>query len=400
MRVLALLAAAYVNDASLADVLGDGKDAEGQELGAILRYRALNDLPIDPARLAEAFNAKRQPRGPAGPSYTLTDCDLLVPSQVLACEAVGLTGDAAHLALVHEQLESRDIRVRYAALRAMESVADAASLPLLNELLKNASWAEVVPACAALRMIPHESSFPALIERLEDEKGRLRLDIMYTLNVLYGERSFKQDAAAWKSWYESPEGQAFTVDPERSRAYREANGLFDNQVPTLANFYGLNIYSDRLVFVLDTSLSMKGDKIADLRENTVMMLESFPRHVQYNMVDFGGTITVLYPGGLINDPRTGIEWAREMPMSFGTRSFDAMERGARFDDMDTIYFLSDGAPVASQSDDWASMHALCLLMNRFRPLAMFTVCFKAGPANASAMQTLADQNFGQSTNID
>ena len=251
-----------------------------------------------------------------------------------------------------------------------------------------------------MRMIPHESSFPALIERLGEEQGRMRLDLMYALNTLYGDHSYKQTAEAWETWIESDEGQAFVVDPERSRAYRESKGLFDNQVTQLGDFYGVGVYSDRLVFVLDSSKSMQGEKMDDLRQNVVMTLESFPAHVQYNMVDFGGWITVLYPGGLISDKRMGIEWAEEMPMSWGTRSFDAIERGAQFSGMDTIFFLSDGAPVASQNNRWERMHGLTLLMNRFRPLAVFTVCFKAGGGNAMSMATLAEQNFGQTTNIE
>ena len=147
----------------------------------------------------------------------------------------------------------------------------------------------------------------------------MRLDLMYALNTLNGDYSYRQTAEAWETWLASDEGQNFVVDPERSQAYRNANDLFDNQVTTLGDFYGVGIYSDRLVFVLDSSKSMDKDgKMEDLRANTVMTLESFPRHVRYNMVDFGGSITVLYPGGLIGDTQMGIHGPKQCQVRAAT----------------------------------------------------------------------------------
>ena len=60
---------------------------------------------------------------------------------------------------------------------------------------------------------------------------------------------------------------------------------------------------------------MKGEKIADLRQQTELTLDSLPKYVGYNMVDFGGDITVLYPCGLTADFKQGIDWVRKMPMS-------------------------------------------------------------------------------------
>lgn len=400
VQLYGLLAAAYLNAPELAEAVANCDQDSGPALGAKLRYLALNGIALDPEQVAAAFSARRQPRGPHHPVAELSDYNLLVPSQVLACEAIGLSGAATHLPLVHEALSSKDTRVRQAALQAIAAVGDPSSLPFLQELVTECNWAELVYACDALGRIPHRDSFAPLVERLADETGRMRLDIMYALNSIFGDYSYRQTAEAWAAWLETDEAKQFQVDPARSAAYREANGLFDNQVTTLGDFYGVGIYSDRLVFVLDTSASMKGDKIEDLRNNVVMTLEAFPRHVRYNMVDFGGFITVLYPGSLINDTRPGISWAQEMPMSWGTRSFDAIERGAQFDEQDTIFFLSDGAPIASQNNSWSAMHAMTAYMNRFRPLAVFTVCFKAGGGNAESMAVLARMNYGQTTNIE
>ena len=125
-----MLAAAYTAEPSLADAVTQIAEDGGLLLAAALRYRALNNLALDPQHIADAFAARRQPRGPDLPVAQLADGNLVVPAQVLVCEAIGLSGDTAHLGLLHEALESRDTRVRQAALHAIAALSDPQSLPL------------------------------------------------------------------------------------------------------------------------------------------------------------------------------------------------------------------------------------------------------------------------------
>ena len=247
--------------------------------------------------------------------------------------------------------------------------------------------------------IPAVKSIPALIKLLDQSEGRVRLHIIYALNAIKGEKTTYQNAKQWSQWW-SEHGETFMVDAANSKKFRDAYLPIDMHVPSNGDFYGLPIYSDRLCFVVDTSYSMKGDRIANLREQLTMSVESLDKSVFFNLVDFGGKINIYYEGDLCQDKKGLIDYVAAMPLSGGTRSFDSMEIGMQIGPVDTIYFLSDGRPIASQLNKWPDIHAALSLQNRYRPIAIFSVSFSAGKQNAIEMQRMSRCNDGQSHEIE
>jgi hypothetical protein len=96
----------------------------------------------------------------------------------------------------------------------------------------------------------------------------------------------------------------------------------------------------------------------------------------------------------VNDIKDGVERAEIMPLTYGTRSFDAIWQASRLSGMDTIYFLSDGAPVWGQVEDWPQMQSILMLMYWHRPIALWSVAFEAGKGNANNMRRVSYANFG------
>jgi len=165
-------------------------------------------------------------------------------------------------------------------------------------------------------------------------------------------------------------------------------------------FYGLFIYSDRFCFVVDTSNSMRRERIDSLRSEMATTIKDMARHVQYNIVDFGGNIVTMHEGGLTHDRAKGLERVKTMPLTGGTRSFDAMERAALLYEVDTLMFLSDGAPIRGQFDSWENIRSALFLQTRFYPLAVFSIDFNAGKGNLDNMKGMADEHYGQSESIE
>jgi hypothetical protein len=82
-----------------------------------------------------------------------------------------------------------------------------------------------------------------------------------------------------------------------------------------------------------------------------------------------------------------------MNLSFGTRSFDGLECGALLDEVDTLYFLSDGKPTVSEIDPWDEIRRGLSLLHRQRPLAISAVEFNMA-GNAVPMINMTDENSG------
>ena len=59
-----------------------------------------------------------------------------------------------------------------------------------------------------------------------------------------------------------------------------------------------------------------------------------------------------------------------------------------------------GAPYRSVFNNWGLIHSLIRLMNRYRSIAISSICFKAGRANAECMARMSKENFGHTEEIE
>ena len=403
VREYALIAAAYQPNAAFEQAVSEMDGKSGITPGAQLLYFARSKKALDPAFIEQVVGRlSKQPKPIRSPNGDMMNHVLRLPAMVFACEALGIHGDPAHLVHLNEALSHKDLRVQMEALKAIGRIANTKSVAVLLEHLGDKRfglWPLQIQLLDALGKIPDTRSIPVLIEHLGESEGRIRLHIIYALNAIKGEKSSYQSAKQWSQWW-SENAATFAVDAARSKQFREAYLPIDMHVPSNGDFYGLPIYSDRLCFVVDTSFSMKGDRIANLREQLSMSVESLHKSVHFNLVDFGGKIHIYYEGDLCQDKKGLLEYVTGMPLSGGTRSFDSMEIGMQIDPVDTIYFLSDGRPIASQINKWPGIHAALSLQNRFRPIAIFSVSFSAGKQMAVEMQRMSRCNDGRSHEIE
>ena len=404
VQEFALIAAAYFPSKAFDAAVNELDEKKGAISGLKLLYDVKAGSGVNAELVERAFGRlSKQAKPIRGPNVDMMYQVLHLPAIAPACEALGLSGKDTHVALIHEEaFEHTDVRVQIEAAKAMGRIGSATSVPVLIERIegrKNKSWPVMIAVLDAIGMIPDTTSFQPLIDYLEDEEGRLRLNIVYALNSIRGEKSHLQNSKQWQTWWDENK-ETFKVDVEKTKAFRAAYMPIDMHVPVNGEFYGLPIYSDRLCFVVDTSNSMKGDKIANLREQTEWAIDSLTPPVHFNLVDFGGKIKIYYSGGLCQDKKGCVEYVKAMPMSYATRSLDSMEAGMEIDPVDTIYFLSDGAPIQTQLQNWSNIHTSIDYTNRYRPVAMFTVSFSAGKSNAVQMETLARRNAGRSKEIE
>lgn len=403
---MAIRAAAYAKDAAAAEIVDACTTNDPRIAGARLLYAARMERPLPPGALDAAFapppKAPGLPalpgaRGPKGPADNVPDA-LDVPGLCPAVEALGLLGDPQHLPRICQAAAHEDPRVRLEAARALRRFGSDEAKAFMGRWLQACDWPVAVELAAALGEKPDPRSVPALIERLRKEHGRLRMDLVHALSSIAGGQ-VAQTADAWAGWWKT-NGPSFAVDAEASAAYRARTPVQRIDLVALGFFYSLPIQSDRICYVVDSSMSMKGDRIASLRRNLAESIDGLAKHVRYDIVDFGGDVVVLEADGLLEDRRKGVKRAEDMPLSLGTRAYDGMERAARIPALDTMLFLSDGAPVRGQFNSWPDILRVLSVMHRYAPLAIHSVNFDPNPANAAAMRKLAACRAGRNADVD
>lgn len=399
---LAVLSAAYLRMAGVKDKVGALTAAAPGIQAARLLYQARLQRQVDPESVVRIFS-----RSPAatpeftGLSSALTSYEVRVPSWCLACEALGELGQDKYLPHLHAALDHADVRVRIDAARAIERIGSQQSVPVLVRHLKQGPWPVKLAVVQALGTMPAVEAIPPLIDQLAREKGRLRLDIIYTLSSI-ARGQFGQTAEHWNRWWNANK-DTFRVDPERTKEYRKQVRIQDLDMSdeTLGSFYEIPILSDRVIFVPDTSNSMHGDKIASLKKELSQQLKNLKPHVQFNVVNFGGIVEVMHSGKLMgaSQLKAALDKVADLRLSSGTRTYDAMETAFTFSEVDTIFVLTDGKPVGGQFASWDRIISAVAMINRYRPVMIHTLEFVVPgekKTRTAEMKELARRNSGRS----
>lgn len=399
---LALLSAAYLRVAGVQGKVRALEAAVPTVQAARLLYQARLQLPVDPDQVARIFS--RSPAAPpefTGLSPAFLTYEVRVPSWCLACAALGELGQDQYLKHLHAALDHADVRVRIDAARAIERIGSPQSVPVLVRHLKQGPWPVKLAVVQALATIPSADAIAPLIEQLAREKGRLRLDIIYTLSSIT-RGQFGQTVEHWNRWWNANK-DTFRVDRERTREYRKQVRIQDLDMSdeTLGSFYEIPILSDRVIFVPDTSNSMHGEKIASLKRELSQQLKNLKPYVQFNVVNFGGIVEVMQPGKLMSSQQIkgALDKVADLRLSLGTRTYDAIETAFLFPEVDTIFVLTDGKPVGGQFVSWERIISAVALINRYRPITIHTLEFIVPgekKARTEEMKELARRNTGRS----
>jgi len=234
-------------------------------------------------------------------------------------------------------------------------------------------------AVAALQALDDPRCVPALVRARAGASGLLAHEIERTLHYFTGRRFFGAGAdAMWAGWWGS-EGEAWlkTVRVARHKATdRDSRGG--------AEFYGIGTPSDRIVFVLDRSGSMRhpvprleprSGATRDTRVPGETRLEVAKNQLARTIrkLDPGVKLAVVFyshevkvwkkPPGMApataENKRQAIDWFMRQQPAGSTMIFDALRAALRYARVgggksatdprgaDTIFLLSDGAPTVA-----------------------------------------------------
>ncbi len=289
-----------------------------------------------------------------------------------ATRALGVMGGPGARAALLSAAAHADFRVRLAAAETLPGLAsgDEQSLAAVRALLEDPEPGVRRAAIAASAGAMLEALVPDLVALLgEDQRLRTREAARLALRKLCGP-DFGHDASAWREWLRTREGGDAADAAKRI---------------TFAQYYGLSINSDRILFLVDVSGSMswpwrkEPKRIEVARRELVRVLKEMPRGSLFNVILFSTKVRAWQEAEVLADARNvqaAIAWAeRNLKDPEGdTYVYDALERAfSRNPQFDTIFLLSDGQPSHGPFASPEGILACVKVWNRYRGAVIHTV---------------------------
>lgn len=180
--------------------------------------------------------------------------------RVVYVEALGqLSGSPAAHATLLELVKDKDSFVRGMAAAGLGEHRSMDALEPLMALLGDKAWLVQSAALASLpRLTDREAvkkTVPQLVEFLENVSGRLKVDCAECLRRLTG-KTFGRDAAAWRKWVDEGMPDVAKKPDAGDDGPPAPKPAYGNQDDDKPHFYGMPVLSNRVVLILDISLSM------------------------------------------------------------------------------------------------------------------------------------------------
>jgi len=293
-------------------------------------------------------------------------------------------------------LTGRSWEDRVYALDALAEVREEAIATACGACLDHAAWQVRIAAAEALGRIRLKASIEPLIRALTAEKHeRVRHAIALSLEALTGE-GLGLHAELWRKWWERF-GAGFVPSPAPKPPRNRPAG----ETRTVATFYGIPVLSNRVIFVIDESLSMAHDSGTAGRSRFEVAIEELLAAAA-KLDDDARLNVIFFQSGLwqwekrmqrvskSTLARLKVVLAERKPTG-GTYLYDGIEAALADDEVETIFVLSDGAPSGGK---FTSMSDILREVRRLNQLRRARIhCVSIGEDSA-LLKSIAAANGG------
>jgi len=302
---------------------------------------------------------------------------------------------------------------------------DAIAGDLLGTFLDHEAWVVQAAAAEALALLREKRGIPALIERLEAADGRLATDLREALRSLTAQ-DFRQNVELWTRWWDE-HGAAFEVPPieEAERVTAEASKAAG------VTFFGIHTTSQRVLFILDLSGSMKWSMVprnnpnddpnlpADMpRGNEISRLTAAKRDLRralgglrdeahFNLVLYASDVWTWQDKLVEMEDGTRLaiqDYVDSLKANGGTNIYGALKLGLELagadggdewsaPEIDTIFLLTDGRPSVGLTTDPEEILDFVREQNQNAGIVIHTIGL-SGAQDAYLLSKLAEQNGG------
>jgi HEAT repeat protein len=266
-------------------------------------------------------------------------------------------GDEAWASELAALAKDKDPAVRMGAAVALAELRTPEALAELYLLLSDPDHLVQRETLQQLGNLRRKDAIPALIARINGARGLVRRQLLWTLRMITAEDHGASNER-WKRWWQN-EGEAFEV-PEYTVALREEREreLRRASSETTSTFFGLQVVSDRICFIMDISGSMEqrsgdGNRLDAAKEQLLGVLEKYPEGDLFNVIFFSSD-AFAWSDELVKMTKK----SRKEALSYVTRQtpggataiYDALKLAFEDRRIDTIYLLTDGDPMGGTID--------------------------------------------------
>jgi hypothetical protein len=305
-----------------------------------------------------------------------------------------LEDDGTALALATLRERKQIPRVRVAALRALADLESPFAVVEALRRLEMETGLLLYESLAVLRRNPSSDHIPYLIDLLQVSTGRAANEAVAMLQTITGYR-IANNYKSWKYFYlkHKADGTPFR---------RAADG---STAESSLSYMGVPIYSDRIVFSLDSSSSM-GERMAAGALETrstravnelVYLLPHLPASAALNVLFFDSEVST-FADGLIDisaDVQAQIaDFTLDHGPQGGTNLFGGLDEAFRQDGVEEIILLTDGAPSVGEIVEPLHILARVARYNRWQLVRISTVSLRAPRRAEAFLNRLAEENLG------
>ncbi len=251
----------------------------------------------------------------------------------------------------------------------------------------------------ALAHIDSKPGIGALIGLVGEIDGEAQADaIKYLTSVT--NQGLGNNQAAWAKWWEE-NSATFNIPSPAGRTLAAA----DKVSPGVTMYYGLPVYARRIVFIMDTSRSMQGQRLMAAKRELVAAIDRLQPKDQFTVLVFDNDVRMWQKKLVLAEPMAKKKadlFVTKQDTHPLTASYDALEAALQFD-AEAIFFLTDGAPFGGKVSAPAQIIEIISAMNVSRRESIYTIGIGAGLPGSPMdvfLKTLAEKNFGAYRRVD
>jgi hypothetical protein len=248
---------------------------------------------------------------------------------------------------------------------------------------------------AAIQSLTQSGSHEAvgtLVGILGHVRGETRADVVRYLIGVSG-KSQGMESEVWQSWWNS---RSSSYQPPREKYVP----TMSTEIPqgTSSYYYGLPVYAERIVFVIDTSdsMAMSDNRLDVAKRELTSAILGLPDSASFTVLTFNAAVYAWSPVLVPSNAATRLQAAEFVTLqktAFQTVTYDALEAALKFD-AEAIFFLTDGEPYGGKITDPGKIVSTITGLNH--PRRMSINCISVGPlpgANAF-LKNLSEKNWG------
>jgi hypothetical protein len=321
------------------------------------------------------------------------------------------------------------------ALAMFQEDAESAVKGLIGKL-DSSQWQIRIAAAQALGEIGSMESVDGIITRMEKETGRIN-DELYEALKKISRDDLGRKVEHWRKWWEREKANSPNGTPKRPPPPDEKKKpKFDPNDPRATHdggpppYFGVEIYSNRVGFVFDTSQSMLTlftpdpsaakslsreyvgrDKLTICKEEIAQALKQLDPRAFFSVVAFGTQIRAFKSNPVpasTGNIESAVSFLQSLPGAGETNYYDALKVALDLGDQpdtnqdlrstpDTITFLTDGVPTKGEVTDGDTLLEWYTGLNRYARVKTHTITFGNIGVDMPLLRGLAERNGGRFT---